>query len=275
VLHGDTLANVAIMPKTTFTGLFCAFLVAASFYLLAFGVTVLFGAPTRPEQGFWTPEKLFYGVLPVSAAPFILSVAFRRWAGLYARRRNAWMGWFVLFTFAVSVDATCFLKLRNRQDERIHLDWQSTSGIFSWGTGEVRVPAGFGYTREHGIDTFVGRFTSADGSVVIEHDIGELAAEHGGMGKSETLNGGSRVRVDSVTYSDDKGGTRYFSKASFPDSSCANFYLESAREKDTAVIQLIAQSYRPKGWVPSSLRPLLPEIFRSDCRYRIKLPLRF
>ena len=61
-------------------------------------------------------------------------------------------------------------------------------------------------------------------------------------------------------------------KVSFSDASSANFYLESANERDSAIIQFIARSFRPRGWVPAFLRPLLPEVLRSDCRYRVRLP---
>lgn len=112
--------------------------------------------------------------------------------------------------FAVPLDTIVFLKLRGRQDERIHLDWRKESAVFSWGTGQAKMPAGFTYAREIGIDTFVCLFPSEDGSLVIEHDIGELAAEHGGMGDMETLIEGSRVRFGRVTHDDEKGGKEYF-----------------------------------------------------------------
>ena len=228
---------------------------------------------TNPTwTGFWRPEKLFYGLLPVFATPTILAITTRHWVRQFARKRNAWLTLCGVAVFAVPLDTIVFLKLRGRQDERIHLDWQKESAVFSWGTGEVKMPAGFTYARETGIDTFMGLFTSEDGSLVIEHDIGELAAEHGGMGNLETLIEGSRVRFGSVAHDDEKGGKEYFFKVSFPDASCANFYLESANEKDSAIIQFIARSFRPRGWLPSVLRPLLPEVLRSDCRYRVKLP---
>ena len=88
----------------------------------------------------------------------------------------------------------------------------------------------------------------------------------------ETLIEGSRVRFRRVTHDDEKGGKKYFFKVSFPDASCANFYLESTSEKDAAIIEFIARSFRPRRWVPASLRPLLPEVLRSDCRYLVKLP---
>jgi hypothetical protein len=252
----------------------CAVAVAATFYLLAFGVVVLLGVPpTQLGQGFWRPKNLFYGFLPVFATPAILAITTRHWVRQFARKRNAWLTLCGVAVFAVPLDTIVFLKLRGRQDERIHLDWQKESAVFSWGTGQVKIPAGFTYARETGIDTFVGRFTSKDGSLVIEHDIGELAAEHAGMGNLETMIEGSRVRFGSVAYAGEKGGKEYFFKVSFPDASCANFYLESANEKDAVIIEFIARSFRPRGWLPSSLRPLLPEVLRSDCRYRVKLPL--
>ena len=141
----------------------------ATFYLLGFGVTVPLGVPpTQPGQGFWRPEKFFYGFLPRLATPAILAITLRRWVRLFARERNAWLTLCAVAVFAVSLHTIVFLKLRGRQDERIHLDWQKESAIFSWGTGQVKMPAGFTYARETGIDTFVGRFTSQDGRLVIE-----------------------------------------------------------------------------------------------------------
>jgi hypothetical protein len=262
---------VVIRPKTIFVIAFCSFAFAATCYLLAFGGVVFFGAPTRPRQGFWRPEKLFYGMLPVFASFLIFGVISRLWARIFTRRRNAWLAGCVVAILAVALDAIAFMRFDGRQDERIQLVWRKESGVFSWGTGQVQIPAGFTYARETGIDTFVGRFTSEDGRLVIEYDIGELAAEHGGMGRSETPTEGSRVRFGRATYSE-KGSTKYFFKVSFPDSGCANFSLESAREKDAAIAEFIARSFCPSGWTPSFLRPLLPEMFRSDCRYRLRLP---
>jgi hypothetical protein len=240
---------------------------------LAFGVAVLLGfPPTQRGHGFWRPEKFVYGLLPVFATPAILAITLRRWVRLFARKRNAWLTVCAVAVFAVPIDIIVFLKLRGLPDERIHLDWQKESAVISWGTGQVKMPAGFTYARETGIDTFVGRFTSEAGRLVVEHDIGELAAEHGGMGNLETLTEGSRVRFGSGAHDDGKGGKEYFFKVSFPDAGCANFYLESTSEKDAALIEFIARSFHPRGWVPSFVRPLLPEVLRSDCRYRVRLP---
>ena len=262
-------------PKSILVLAFCVLMVAATFYLLAFGVAVLYGAPTRPGQGFWQPEKFFYGLLPIFASPVILAATLKLWTRAFSRRRNAFLAGCAVVIFAVPLDTIVLLKLRNRQDDRIKVVWTKESGVFSWGTGKVRIPGGFTYEAENGIDTFVGRFISEDGKLIITHDIGELAGEHGGMGKSETLTEGSRVRIGHATYADGLGDNMHFSKVSFPDSGCANFYSESRTQEDTAAIEFIARGFRPIGWTPSFFRPLLPEILRSDCRYRLELPSSF
>jgi hypothetical protein len=176
---------------------------------------------------------------------------------------------------ALVVDSVAYAKFHGHQDDRLHVVWTRTTGVFSWGPGAVRVPPGFSYEKLHGIDTLMGRFISEDGRLVLEYDIGELAGEHGGMGNSETLREGSRVKVGSATYVNREGQTKRFFKVSFPDNGCANFYLESSSEKDAAVIDSIATSFRPLGWTPPFLRPLLPEMLRSDCRYRVEWPKSF
>src|SRR6516162_2949248 len=110
----------------------CAVAVAATFYLLAFAVAVLLGVPpTQRGHGFWRPEKLFYGFLPVCATPAILAITLRCWVRLFARKRNAWLTACAAAVLAVSLDAIVFLKLRGRQDERIHLDWRKEWAVFS------------------------------------------------------------------------------------------------------------------------------------------------
>jgi hypothetical protein len=95
----------------------------------------------------------------------------------------------------------------------------------------------------------VGRFTSQDGKLVIQYDTGELAGEYGRAGKSETLTEGSRVRISRAIPYDVGGHEMFFSMVAFPDSGCANFYLQSPNQ-DASVIDFIAESFRPKGWTP-------------------------
>src|SRR6516225_8889759 len=87
--------------------------VAATFYLLAFGVAVLLGVPpTRRGQGFWRPENLFYGFLPVFATPAILAITTRHWVRQFARKQNAWLTLCGVAVFAARLDTIVFLKLR-------------------------------------------------------------------------------------------------------------------------------------------------------------------
>ena len=250
----------------------CTLMFAVAYYLMAFGGLISCCAPVRPGANFWQPEKFFYGLLPIGVSVVMFVLAVRAWARAFARRRNAWLVGCVVAILAVILDLTLFSKYRGRQDEGIKLVWNSETGAFSWAKGEVKLPPGFSYKADHGIDTFLGNFASQDGNVVITHDIGELAGEHLGMGGLETLTEGSRVRVVLAIRSDGNGHSTFFSKVSFPDSGCANFYLRSSNEKDAAAIEFIASTFRPTGWTPSWVRPLLPEVFRSDCRYRLQLP---
>ena len=218
-------------------------------------------------------EKFFYGLLPLCVGVVGLTYCSRYWASIFIRRRNAWLAGCILAGFAITLDLTLFWKYRGRQDDGIRVTWKNESGTFAWGSGEVRLPAGFTYKVDDGIDTFVGHFTSQDGKLVIQHDIGEFAGEHGGLGRSdsETLKEGSRVRVGRAR-TDAQGRTAFYAKVSFPDNGCANFSLESANENDLAVIDFIARTFHPIGSIPSWVRPLLPEFVRSDCRYRLELP---
>ena len=103
--------------------------------------------------------------------------------------------------------------------------------------------------------------------LVIRHDIGELAGDRAGHEEfTETLTEGSRVRVARNKIMEDGGVSKFYSDVSIPDDGCANFYLTSPNRDDSAAIDFIARSFRPKGWKPSWLRPLLPPILRSDCR---------
>lgn len=204
-----------------------------------------------PNRSFWHVEKFFYGFLPIGMSAVMFPSALRRWTRLFTRRRGAWLA--VCWPASVIVGhVILFSKYREHVDDDIELTWEPESGPLGW--------------------RIMGHFTSHDGKLVIRHDIGELAAEHGGMGRSETLVEGSRVRVALGIRSDSQDGVTYYSQVSFPDNGCAHFYMDSPREEDAATIEFIARSFRPKGWTPAWLRPLLPEMLRRDCRYRLRLP---
>jgi len=237
-------------------------------YVFVFGTVITCCAHTHPGMRFWRPERIFYGLLPIALSIAVFVWTAKIWKRTYSRRRNAWLMGCFLAVVALFADLAVYWKQHRRYDEGIDLVWKSETSTFSWGPGEIRVPPGFMYQTDQGMDTYIGHFTSPDGRITIEHDIGELAADHTGLGDLETSKQGSRVRRGRGS-SDDK---KLFSIVSFPDSGCANFYLISPNERDLEIIDEIAQSFRPKGRMPGWMRPLLPEVLRTDCRYRFTLP---
>jgi len=77
------------------------------------------------------------------------------------------------------------------------VSWDSRSGTFSWSGGRVTLPVGFRYQVDRGLDTFIGHFTSPDGTMVIHHDIGAYAGAWAAREKSlafeEKVVDGARV----------------------------------------------------------------------------------
>jgi hypothetical protein len=115
-MHHPNSRSVADRPSVSSAGravrwALCTVAVAATFYLLAFGVAVLLGVPpTQRGHGFWRPEKFVYGLLPVFATPTILAITVRSWIRLFARKRNAWLTVCAVAVFAVPLDTIVFLK---------------------------------------------------------------------------------------------------------------------------------------------------------------------
>lgn len=128
--------------------------------------------------------------------------------------------------------------------------WDEKSATFKWWGGEVRLPPGFRYRVLVGADSFEGEFTSADGSVVVGHDIGGYAgawaSKRGALSFDERLAGQARVWTARHQISDGRGGHSIRSAVTFPDSGCANFFVRSyTPERGAQVIDFIAASYRP------------------------------
>jgi hypothetical protein len=125
------------------------------------------------------------------------------------------------------------------------VSWNSKSGKFTWWRGEVTLPVGLRY-RGVPSDTFEGRFTSPDGKLVIRHDIGGYAGAY--ASRRDAFSFEERVVEGARVWT----ARRYRGRATlmavtFPDSGCANFFLESSRIEDAAVIDSIARSFQPKG----------------------------
>ncbi len=129
--------------------------------------------------------------------------------------------------------------------------WDERSVTFGWWGGVVKLPAGYTYQVDQGADTFEGHFTSPDGKLVINHDIGGYA---GAFAKrrndafffEERIEEGSRVWITRRRWPDGKGGTTTLMAATFPDGGCANFFLTSSKIEDFEPIAQVARSFRPK-----------------------------
>jgi hypothetical protein len=136
--------------------------------------------------------------------------------------------------------------------------WDEKSAAFGWVSGGVRLPIGFKYQVEPG-DTFTGHFTSRDGKVVIQHDIGGYAGVWAERKKStsfeEKVVEGSRVWIAHRNWPDGKGGNTTLVAVTFPDSGLANFYVESPNREGVEVINFIALSFHPKGRIEHPYRP--------------------
>ena len=126
-----------------------------------------------------------------------------------------------------------------------HAYWNESLGTFAWWGGKITLPLGFIYQVEVG-DSFAGRFTSVDGGLIIRHDIGGYA-------------GVWAKRTDSSFTERFKNEARIWTTrqaVTFPDSNCANFFVESPEKAGAVAIANIARSFHPK------------DISRSDCSWR-------
>jgi hypothetical protein len=121
--------------------------------------------------------------------------------------------------------------------------------VFTWWGGEVTLPVGLTYQQDAG-DTFEGHFTSADGKLIIKHDIGGYA---GAWAKSKGSDAFEEWIVESARVWTAQRRWPTHARTSiqfaltFPDNGCANFYLTSNDIHDAAIIGAIARSFRPKA----------------------------
>ena len=232
-------------------------LAAAACWFLTFGTALLCCSPRSYR---WRPETLLHGSLALLLGLALFVTLHRLTKRTYRHHRIA----LVLFTLlAAAFDFHHYRTHRWDGDNGITRNWNPTTSTFHWGRGELRLPPGYQYAHFRGFDTLVGSFHSPDGRLTIEHDIGELAAEHLGLGRPWSTKDGARILL---------ARTPTAALLSFPDTGCANFYLESDDPNDLRLLEQLAQTYRPHTRLPGWVLPLLPAPYRLDCRYRYQLP---
>jgi hypothetical protein len=152
-----------------------------------------------------------------------------------------------LLIFCALLGTSCRRDLSNPEGVR----WDEKTSTFSWWGGEVRVPSGFTYQVDAGVDTLVGHFTSPNKDLVIHHDIGGYAGAWANAKDASSFEEwrveGARVWTARKIRADGNGGSETLVAVTFPDAGCANFFLETSRLEDAKLITYIAQSYRPRS----------------------------
>lgn len=259
--------RVPMWLKTIALAAACAAKFAAAFGLIGVGGAVL-SSSLQPAAA----PNVVFGILPVVAGIWLTFHALRSLAQMFSRRLTRWSIGPAFAIAAAIFDLAAFSSYRQFVDNSITVEWNPVYGTFSWGKGAVQLPSGFKYERDQGMDTLMGHFTSADGTLVVQHDIGEFAGEHNTTRGTESITEGARIKRRRATRTDATGQSRTFAQVSFPDSGCATFHLDSPNENAAATIEFIAHTYRPTDWKPAWLRPMLPELLRSDCRAGFSFP---
>lgn len=131
--------------------------------------------------------------------------------------------------------------------------WNARACKFEWLMGEITLPPGWTYVRDQGTDSWVGRFISPDGELVIAHDIGGMAGLWTTPGSShfeERLVGGARVWTGQrLPHGGSETRVRY--GVTFPDNGHANFFLHSSDAEDAWPIAYIARTFQSKRVIKS------------------------
>lgn len=155
--------------------------------------------------------------------------------------------WTCFLILGALVGASCTRRLTPPEG----ITWNSGSATFTWSGGRIKLPRGFTYQVDQGADTSEGHFTSADGTLVIQHDIGGYAGAWASPKRSsffeESVVENARVWVARRAWPDGKGGQTTLVAVTFPDSGCANFFVASSKPQAAVVVDLIARSFRPNG----------------------------
>jgi hypothetical protein len=151
--------------------------------------------------------------------------------------------WWYVSILAVMQLWSCAPRLSQRD-----ASWNQSTGVFGWAGGKVTLPAGFRYREDRGTDSFEGHFTSADGKIIVRHDIGGYAGARANRREAVTFEervNNARAPDRATKWPDGSGGTTS-ARRHLPDNGCANF-INVDNVADAGPIQRIAQSFRPRG----------------------------
>ena len=114
--------------------------------------------------------------------------------------------------------------------------------------GTVELPDGFIHSREEGIDTIIGHFTSADGHLVIHYDIAILGSAFASHIKAKDIISSYQTTVHGLTalivvarQEDTK-----FVYITLPEVGPAIFYADIRDDADLEMVKKLAFSFRLK-----------------------------
>ncbi len=132
------------------------------------------------------------------------------------------------------------------------MHYDAVSRRFSWTLGSVVVPPGYHQRNEAGSDSIVGSFTSRNGKIRIQNDIGTYAGAY--ANRSDAIEfgliGPPRYRVYFARKSNSMA-------ISMPYAGCANFFLYHPPAGAEAILREIAASYVPRDHDPRGKNPCL------------------
>jgi hypothetical protein len=113
------------------------------------------------------------------------------------------------------------------------------------GIGTVELPTGFTHSRDQGIDSVVGRFTSPDGALIILYDIGPMAGVYATHPSptpvvlSADLKAGELAELF-IVY----GAPARTAIVSFPTAGPTNFFTDAGKESDIETLKKLASTFK-------------------------------
>lgn len=143
----------------------------------------------------------------------------------------------------VFVCSVFFLGCKFSRDEEPLLTGKN---IVNLGSGTVNLPNGFTHSHGQGIDSTVGHFTSGDGHLVINYDIGLMAGVYASNMEGKEILSSSKVTAHGlkaiIVVSRWKNATHAI--VSFPKGGPANFFAAIRNDTDLEAVTNLALSYR-------------------------------
>jgi hypothetical protein len=114
--------------------------------------------------------------------------------------------------------------------------------------GTVELPSGFTHAQDQGVDSFVGHFTSADGKLVVDYDIG-INASVNALHPEGPILSSTNVTVNGLTgiIVTTQWGDAKYAIVSFPKGGPANFFARIRNDSDFELVKKISLSYRLKS----------------------------